>query len=54
MTEAYNRVRYGEIPETRVEIEMVEPVRQRLRVEGARLQQAREHNQAVGGQGYHL
>ncbi len=37
MTEAYNRVRYGEIPETRGEVETVNLAWKRVKAEGARL-----------------
>ncbi len=42
MTEAYNRVRYGELPETATEVEAVEAAWQRLRAEGKRLRQVRK------------
>lgn len=42
ITEAYNRVRYGEIPETRAEVEVVETAWRRLRAEAKRLRQVRK------------
>ena len=48
MTHAYNRVRYGEVPETRAEVEAVEAAWQRLRAEGKRLRQVRKRLDPTG------
>jgi hypothetical protein len=48
MTQAYNRVRYGEIPESRAEVEAVEAAWQRLRAEGKGLRQVRKQLDPAG------
>jgi hypothetical protein len=46
MTEAYNRVRYGERPETRAEVEQVERAWTTIRQQAGRLRQAQKQYQA--------
>jgi hypothetical protein len=45
MTEAYNKVRYGELPETRAEVEAVEQAWRRVRLAGARQRQVQRQLQ---------